>query len=182
MCLPFEKRVEKPEKKTAEKGVQEFSLEVVFFVDGDCGKDTEGLSQNRKAAKGNKESNQCQPETNIIGRLTQQICPVCHFQQTAAKALQSFGGKRQNTACAGEMIENACLFHGFGYCTKQNQIAADEQDGIYGIGNGIGENFCQRRCGGRRLVGLDKRGRSCFFSTKTPEYACGDCTQKGCRQ
>ena len=43
LCLLNEKWIEKPEDQAAEKGVNQFPFEVVFFVYRNIGKDTKGL-------------------------------------------------------------------------------------------------------------------------------------------
>ena len=80
MCVLFKKRIEDPAKKTAAKGMCAFSFQIVFLIDGNSGKDAEGLPQNGKTAEGNEERNQCQPQPQIIGRAAQQIGAVGHFQ------------------------------------------------------------------------------------------------------
>ena len=90
-----EKRKKHIEGQTAEKGIGEFPFDVVFFYDGDRGKHAEGLPQDGKTAEGNKKGNKGEPQAKGVGGKAQEISAVCHFQKSAAKSAQGFGGKRQ---------------------------------------------------------------------------------------
>ena len=57
-------------EKTAEKGVENFPFEVVFFVDGNRRKHTESLSQNGKSAEGNEKSSKSQPKVQRVRGMT----------------------------------------------------------------------------------------------------------------
>ena len=83
LCLLDEKWIEDITEKTAEKGIHEFPFEVVFFADGDGGKNAEGLTQDGKTAKGSEEGCEGQTQAEIIGGLAHKIGAVGHFQDPA---------------------------------------------------------------------------------------------------
>lgn len=144
MCLLNEKWIEKIKEQAAEKGITQFPFEVACFIDGNRRKHTKGLPQNRKTAKGNKEGNQRQSQTQFIGGLAQEIGSVCHFQNTAEQSLYGICGNGQEKQDISKRREKSNLFHGLGEGSKKNEISANEQDRIHCIRNRTREDFCQR--------------------------------------
>lgn len=176
MCVCLQKRKRNKKEKTAEKGMDKLPLQVVFFLNRYGRKYAEGLSENRKTAEGNEKGGQRQPQTQVVRGRTEKISPICHLQKSTAKALHSCRRKRKKRKHSAEERKKSALSESLGNGGEQNEIAADKQNGLHGIADGGGKDFCQREGAG---LGRKSTG---FLGVGSAEKPSEDTGQNGTRK